>query len=485
MPRDGRCTAQRERPRGPGRATGWLATVLAAAAMVTTLSPAVGGAQAGQEVQAEAFVDLGEAGVHESAARELAGEGVFDGTGCAPERLCPLEPLARWAMAVWLVRVLDGEAPAEVDGSRFADVDAARWWSPYVERLADLEVTRGCATEPLRFCPHDAVSRAQMASFLVRAFKLADADPAGFSDVDGEHAASIDALAAAGVTTGCRTDPPRYCPSRKTTRAQMASFLVRARNIDSEQADGEQADGEDGGAQAGQEVQAEAFVDLGEAGVHESAARELAGEGVFDGTGCAPERLCPLEPLARWAMAVWLVRVLDGEAPAEVDGSRFADVDAARRWSPYVERLADLEVTRGCATEPLRFCPHDAVSRAQMASFLVRAFKLADRGPRGLQRCRRRARRQHRRARRGRRHHGLPDRPAAVLPLSQDHPGPDGELSGASPQHRQRTSRRRRSRRRGRRRRGRPRRKQRRAGVEAEAAEAAEAAEEAEAAAQA
>ena len=104
-----------------------------------------------------------------------------------------------------------------------------RFRAPYVERLADLGVTDGCATEPARFCPYETVTRARMASFLVRAFGLPVAPSAGFADVEGGvHAANIDALAASGVTSGCRTEPLRYCPSRATTRAQMATFLVRA-----------------------------------------------------------------------------------------------------------------------------------------------------------------------------------------------------------------------------------------------------------------
>ena len=79
--------------------------------------------------------------------------------------------ILRWVIAVWLIRVLD-EEPAEGGETRFSDVDAGEWWAPYLETLADLGVTAGCATGPLRFCPHESVTRAQMASFLVRAFSL-------------------------------------------------------------------------------------------------------------------------------------------------------------------------------------------------------------------------------------------------------------------------------------------------------------------------
>ena len=44
----------------------------------------------------------------------------------------------------------------------------------------------------------------------------------------GVHAAAIDALYAAGITTGCATEPLRYCPDQPVTRAPMATFLTRA-----------------------------------------------------------------------------------------------------------------------------------------------------------------------------------------------------------------------------------------------------------------
>ncbi len=130
-------------------------------------------------------------------------------------------------MAVWITRAL-GERPSEA-GARFADVDGGRWWAPRVERLAEMGVTSGCSAEPLRFCPDRPVTRGQMAAFLVRAFDLEPGSAGGFTDTAGSpHAANIDALAAAGITSGCSAEPLRFCPDRPVSRGQMASFLARA-----------------------------------------------------------------------------------------------------------------------------------------------------------------------------------------------------------------------------------------------------------------
>ena len=167
------------------------------------------------------FLDIDEAGPHRGSVEVLEAEGVLAGTECGPEMFCPTSPIERWVMAVWLVRVIDGGDPERLEVSRFADVDAGEWWAPHVERLAELGVTAGCATGPLRFCPSEIVTRGQMASFLVRAFGLGEGSSSGFVDIEGNvHASNVDALAAAGVTAGCSTGPARYCPGRDTTRAQ-------------------------------------------------------------------------------------------------------------------------------------------------------------------------------------------------------------------------------------------------------------------------
>ena len=132
---------------------------------------------------------------------------------------------------MWLVRVVDGQDPEPVSSLRFSDVDAGQWWSGHVERLAELGITAGCRSGSDEYCPDDAVTRGQMATFLRRAFVLDAAVPQGFVDTgDSVHQADIDALFRARITAGCSTEPLRFCPQQPTTRAQMALFLERARN---------------------------------------------------------------------------------------------------------------------------------------------------------------------------------------------------------------------------------------------------------------
>ena len=187
-------------------------------------------AQTPEPAYESAYADVPQDAWYRESVVSLEEQGIFEGTDCE-EGFCPGEPLKRWQMAVWLVRILDDQEPALINESRFADVDDHADWVHFIDRLADLEVTTGCKVEPLRYCPDSAVTRSQMAAFLYRAFSLPDAEnPAGFVDVAEDSWAFnyINALAASGITTGCKSEPFSYCPSSSVTKAQMAAFLYRA-----------------------------------------------------------------------------------------------------------------------------------------------------------------------------------------------------------------------------------------------------------------
>ena len=151
--------------------------------------------------------------------------------GCAAHSYCPTNPVTRAQMASFLARALDLETPRQRAG--FDDVDPTSAHAANIEALFAAQITTGCARDRLAYCPSKPVTRAQMASFLARALDLeTPRQRAGFDDVDptSAHAANIEALYAAQITTGCAQEPLQYCPDRPVTRAQMAAFLYRARD---------------------------------------------------------------------------------------------------------------------------------------------------------------------------------------------------------------------------------------------------------------
>jgi len=159
--------------------------------------------------------------------------------------------------------------------------------------LADSEVTKGCNASGDLFCPDDAVTRGQMAAFLVRGLGLTDSLDDPFTDDESSiFEADIEKLAAAGVTRGC--NPPlndRFCPDESVTRGQMAAFLVRAL-----------------GYTAG--VGSDQFSD-DDGSIFEADVERLAEAGVTK--GCNPptnDRFCPDAPVTRAQMAAFLHRAI-------------------------------------------------------------------------------------------------------------------------------------------------------------------------------
>ena len=148
--------------------------------------------------------------------------------GCNPprnDRFCPDEPVTRGQMAAFLARALKLPQGTSLFADTIGSVFAAD-----ISALADAGITKGCnPPQNTRFCPDSAVTRGQMAAFLVRALGL-PAGKAAFTDTRRHlFEADITALAEAGITRGC--NPPRndrFCPDDAVTRGQMAAFLVRA-----------------------------------------------------------------------------------------------------------------------------------------------------------------------------------------------------------------------------------------------------------------
>ena len=212
------CTPRRK----PALSVAGVAAALVAASLALAAStPLAAGQEAGP------YPDTPAGAFYTAAIEALDQNGVFAGTLC-DEGFCPDDPLDRATMAVWTVRVLDGQDPPAVTSTRFADVGATHRYAAFIERFAELRVTKGCG-DGTNFCPDDGVSRAFMAVFLSRAFELAPGPDPDFSDVaaDAWFAPDVARLAASGITRGCG-DGTRFCPDDPTTRAHMATFLARA-----------------------------------------------------------------------------------------------------------------------------------------------------------------------------------------------------------------------------------------------------------------
>lgn len=151
--------------------------------------------------------------------------------GCGGGNYCPNDAVTRAQVAVFLIRGMFGSTfnlPAAT-GDVFLDVAANDFAANFIEQLFLEGITGGCGSN--NYCPSDAVTRAQMAVFLLRAkygSTYSPPAPTGiFPDTPlGSFAVDwIEQLAAEGITSGCGGG--NFCPNDAVTRAQMAVFLVR------------------------------------------------------------------------------------------------------------------------------------------------------------------------------------------------------------------------------------------------------------------
>jgi glucose/arabinose dehydrogenase len=155
--------------------------------------------------------------------------------GCAPAEFCPETPVTRAQSAILVLRGMEGAGftPAAATGLAFSDVPATAFAAAWIEALAALGITGGCALNPSRYCPDENLTRGQVAVLLLRArhgsaYRPPAAAGTLFEDVPGDHplAAWVEQLALEGITSGCA--PGRFCPDSPVSRGQMAVFLVRA-----------------------------------------------------------------------------------------------------------------------------------------------------------------------------------------------------------------------------------------------------------------
>lgn len=148
--------------------------------------------------------------------------------------------VTRGQMASFIVRTLVAGGytlPAPSDQG-FTDVKG-NTHQDAINQLAAIDVTLGVT--PTTYRPNDPVRRDQMASFVVRAAEFAYEDdvlvgeavgPFPFTDVPASnvHRGAIAAAAELlGVSEG--TSATTYAPSGTTTRAQMATFVVRLLDV--------------------------------------------------------------------------------------------------------------------------------------------------------------------------------------------------------------------------------------------------------------
>ncbi len=177
----------------------------------------------------------------------------------------------------------------------FTDVPQSNPFHPDIATIFRTSVTGGCGDGV--YCPTGPVTRAQMAVLILKASLGPDYQPpaatgAVFTDVaaDDFAAAWIEDMYARGITSGCGTNPLRYCPDASVSRRQMAVFLLRAEH----------------GASYAPPACTHLFNDVTCPGPWANWVEQLAAEDIS--AGCGNSKFCPTVPVKRQQMATFLVK---------------------------------------------------------------------------------------------------------------------------------------------------------------------------------
>ena len=169
----------------------------------------------------------------------------------------------------------------------FADICSSAYQAD-IDWLAKQGLVSGCGNG--NYCPNDVVTRGQMAAFLTSALKL-PAGPERFTDDNGSpYEAAINSIAAAGISSGCNVAGTEFCPTQPVTRAEMATFLVKAFTLPTSQND--------------------LFVD-DESSIHEANINALGGAGITSGCDAVQKLYCPTNVVTRGQMATFIRRAMD------------------------------------------------------------------------------------------------------------------------------------------------------------------------------
>ena len=148
-------------------------------------------------------------------------------------RFCPSDIVTRNQMAALLIRSMYGSTFTYTATPYFTDVPATDPFFPFIQKLRDLGITKGCGATT--FCPGDPINRWAAAILIIRG-KLASLAGDNFAYPVAPYAADVPAgdlgfpfiqkMYELGITSGCTTTS--YCPNRVITRQEVAVLLTRA-----------------------------------------------------------------------------------------------------------------------------------------------------------------------------------------------------------------------------------------------------------------
>jgi predicted small lipoprotein YifL len=194
------------------------------------------------------------------------------------------------------VMTIAGQPFTVRQGANFLDVPQNDIFYDFIGKLSAAGVTAGCDANGPLYCPGGAVTREQMAAFIIRAlgnFNPPTPPSQRFIDVPPGNLfyAFVEQMAVQGITLGCSAQGPQYCPAGVVTREQMAAFIIRAL-----------------GDFNPPTPSAQRFVDVSPTNPFYAFIEQMAVRGITLGCDANGPLYCPSGQVTRGQMAAFLVR---------------------------------------------------------------------------------------------------------------------------------------------------------------------------------
>jgi hypothetical protein len=128
-----------------------------------------------------------------------------------------------------------GEAYTIIKTPTFSDVPLTHPYWQDIEILYANNLTGGCQTSPLKYCPGQIMNRAQSAAFMMRATfgPTYVPNPTNYLFQDTDWSKGLwarpwaEAMREAGMTAGCKTTPMLFCPWVQLPREQVVIFALK------------------------------------------------------------------------------------------------------------------------------------------------------------------------------------------------------------------------------------------------------------------
>ena len=187
----------------------------------------------------------------------------------------------------------------------FTDVPVGAQYFDYISLMHSNGITAGCSTSPLMYCPSNDVTREQMAVFMVVSLDLALGTPLSypqtpyFQDVPSTstYFPFVQRIAQLGITAGCSTNPPLFCPTTTISQEQMAVFTIVAWMLAND-------------LSTFTYTETPYFTDVPATSIYFKFVQKMMDMGFC--TGCGSNQYCPADAVTRGDMAPMIMRAVLG-----------------------------------------------------------------------------------------------------------------------------------------------------------------------------